>query len=62
MGKKHGCCRDGACTEETCMELPEGKTCGDCRYQPWCKALFSCPPERTSCDYFPRRFGAKEAE
>ena len=28
---KHGCCEDKACTAETCMQLPEGKTCGELR-------------------------------
>ena len=25
-----GCCVDKACTPDTCMDLPAGKTCGDC--------------------------------
>ena len=56
----HGCCADKkygkGCTEETCMELPPGKTCGDCRGHEKCSMFFRCPPERTCCDFFPRRF------
>lgn len=31
--KKHGCCADKACSDTTCMELPSGKTCGDCVHE-----------------------------
>ncbi|MCK9567431.1 hypothetical protein M0R72_00610 [Candidatus Pacearchaeota archaeon] len=38
-----GCCVDKkygkGCTEETCMQLPKGKTCGDCGHIARCKAM-----------------------
>jgi len=52
-----GCCVDGSCTSQTCMGLPEGKKCGDCRHLRRCMALgYTESPERTECDFFPRRF------
>ena len=54
MGKK-GCCYDG-CTTETCMNLPEGKTCGDCAHGPRCFAMFGHQAVYTYCDWFPRKF------
>lgn len=58
----HGCCVDKkygkGCTEETCMQLPEGKTCGDCVHIHRCKAMFGHVETDTSCDWFPRRFTA----
>lgn len=58
---KHGCCVDGSCAEETCVELPEGKTCGDCAHIRRCSAFgFTSGPSASSCDFFPRRF--KESE
>ncbi len=41
------------------MDLPEGRTCGDCRhFKRTCEWLISCKPERTSCDWWPVRFVA----
>ena len=57
----HGCCIDRkygkGCSDESCMELPEGKTCGDCVHIGRCIAFgFTRERERTYCDFFPRRF------
>jgi len=58
--KQLGCCIDRrygkGCTKETCMNLPEGKTCGDCKFLWWCSKTLGREPESTTCDYFPRRF------
>lgn len=53
---KHGCCVDKACTDATCMELPEGKTCGHCVHEYRCCLMFGHTPTDTYCDWFPRRF------
>ena len=55
---KPGCCVDGCCSDETCMRLPEGRTCGDCANLARCGALFGCGPARRSCDFYPRLFRA----
>lgn len=47
---KHGCCIDKECTQETCMELPSGKTCGDCVHIKKCSAMFGHKPKDTYCD------------
>ncbi len=58
----NGCCVDNesgsprGCTEDTCMQLPEGKTCGDCAHIGRCVAMFGMKPSDTSCSFFPRRF------
>jgi hypothetical protein len=52
----NGCCADKACTPATCMDLPEGKTCGDCFHAERCKAIFGHQDTDTYCDWFPRRF------
>jgi len=57
--KKHGCCTDKECTLETCMELPEGKTCGDCEFSETRSTMFGCKPSDTHCDFFPRKFNEK---
>jgi len=38
------------------MELPEGKTCGDCIHWIRCNGLFMCKPEEVVCDFAPSRF------
>lgn len=60
---QNGCCVDKryggshACKESTCMDLPEGKTCGDCSHIERCLAFgFTKGRDRVSCDFFPRRF------
>jgi hypothetical protein len=52
VDRKYGC----GCTDETCMNLPDGKTCGDCVHLRRCVAIFGHKPEDTYCDFFPRRF------
>lgn len=52
----HGCCADKACTDKTCMELPKGKTCGDCYAFRHCAAFYAHTPTDTYCDFYPRRF------
>jgi hypothetical protein len=56
MLKAMGCCMDKSCTPDTCMVLPGRMVCGDCEHLSRCHGLFQCKPERTSCDFFPRRF------
>ncbi len=60
----NGCCADKpygtGCTPATCMDLPDGKTCGACAHHARCQMLFGCKAERTECDFFPRRFRAVE--
>ena len=41
------------------LELPEGKTCGDCVHFERCEWLISCKRDRTSCDWHPIRFVEK---
>lgn len=60
----NGCCEDKkygkGCTPETCMSLPEGKTCGDCVHWIRCETLgFSDSRDLTDCSFFPRRFREK---
>jgi hypothetical protein len=52
----HGCCVDKACGDDTCMQLPEGKTCDNCCHKRRCFAFGFSEPNRTYCDWFPRRF------
>lgn len=52
----HGCCADKACSDKTCMELPKGKTCGDCKNFRHCAAFYAHTITDTYCDFFPRRF------
>ncbi len=52
----HGCCADKACTDKTCMELPKGKTCGDCYAFRHCEAFYGHTKTDTYCDFYPRRF------
>lgn len=47
---------DGRCTSHTCMNLPDGVTCGDCIHIKRCSAIFGHEPEDRYCDWFPRRF------
>lgn len=58
---KHGCCVDGSCSEKTCMQLPQGESCGTCKHFDRCKAFgFTPDANRTDCDFFPRSFLRKE--
>ena len=52
----YGCCTDKACTRETCMKLPAGETCGECRNFPHCSRMYGAKAEYAYCDFFPRRF------
>ena len=38
------------------MDLPAGKTCGDCTHIDWCERLFGCPRTNKRCDWSPSRF------
>ena len=53
---RNGCCLDRQCTPDTCMNLPEGVTCGDCRNFRRCQGIFGCKAKNIACDWFPRRF------
>lgn len=44
------------------MNLPLGKTCGDCKSFGRCKWLLSREPTETACDWAPSRFRAKDAD
>lgn len=59
---KHGCCVDKACTDATCMELPQGKTCGDCAHVYRCTTMFGHTAADTYCDWFPCRFREAKKE
>jgi hypothetical protein len=43
------------------MELPYGKTCGDCAHVYRCALLFSARSENRECDFYPIRFVDKVA-
>lgn len=51
----NGCCVDGACDEHTCMKLPD-VNCGECNHFKKCEKLIKARGDRTSCDWFPRRY------
>jgi hypothetical protein len=53
---KEGCCADGSCTPDTCMDLPLGKTCGDCVHRNRCISMYGADEAQTHCGFFPRRF------
>ncbi len=38
------------------MNLPDGKTCGDCAHCRRCCAIFGHIPEDQVCDFYPSRF------
>ena len=38
------------------LDLPEGKTCGDCHFIAKCQALFDHIPADKTCDFYPVRF------
>lgn len=38
------------------MDLPEGKTCGDCVHCRRCTLMFGHIPADEVCDWFPSRF------
>lgn len=43
---------------ESSMQLPPGKTCGDCVHIRRCKTLFGCKDSNVICDFAPSRFKA----
>lgn len=61
----NGCCVNKKypeavqCTDSTCMTLPAGKTCADCRHTKHCVAMYGVKAENTNCDFFPRRYVAR---
>lgn len=57
----YNCCHEDRCDTDTCMELPGGKTCGDCIHIERCCVMFGHVPEDTNCDFFPRRFVPKKS-
>lgn len=55
--KAHNCKRQ-------CLDLPQGRTCGDCAFFGWCSEFLGSrvKADNTSCDYEPVRFREKKAE
>lgn len=43
------------------MNLPPGKTCGDCFFYERCKGFFGCPATNDNCDWSPSRFKQRVA-
>lgn len=41
-----------------CMDLPDGKTCGDCRYIAHCRVFYGVKDDSRRCDFEPIRFRA----
>ena len=60
-----GCCVDRkygtprGCTDETCMRLPDGQTCGVCARFRYCESWLGLTGNETACDWHPRRFLAR---
>lgn len=48
-------------TDEDRMNLPEGKTCGDCVHARRCTMMFGHIPADEVCDWAPSRFREKAA-
>ena len=48
--------RPGKCQTFSTMELPEGKTCGDCYAVNHCISLYGVKAANTFCDFWPIRF------
>lgn len=42
--------------ETRAMDLPQGKTCADCKHCRRCCAIFGHIPEDQVCDWYPSRF------
>lgn len=38
------------------LDLPDGKTCGDCAHIARCEAIFGHTATDTYCDFYPLRF------
>jgi hypothetical protein len=43
------------------MNLPDGKTCGDCVHGVKCCAMFGHVPTDKYCDWFPRKFKQRDS-
>jgi len=52
-------CYAGERTRFATMDLPEGKTCADCRYVGLCTGLIGDVAGNTHCDWFPVRFSQR---
>ena len=42
------------------MNLPEGKTCGDCNHIRRCQGMFGHIPEDEVCDWIPVKFSQRK--
>ncbi len=42
------------------MNLPQGKTCGDCVHIPRCNAIYGHMASDEQCDWYPSRFRERE--
>jgi len=51
-----GICPGSSPTMYATMQLPEGKTCSDCRYIRFCSQFIGDVAGNDSCDWFPIRF------
>jgi hypothetical protein len=47
---------------ESDMQLPVGKTCGDCQQFGYCRRLFGCASTNTICDWSPSQFVLRAVE
>lgn len=56
MNKQREPWRRGEPHNESDMELPAGKTCGDCRHFRRCNAMFGHIAEDEVCDWSPSRY------
>ncbi len=48
------------CREFASMNLPQGKTCGDCVHIPRCNAIYGHMASDERCDWYPSRFRERE--
>lgn len=44
------------------MDLPAGKTCGDCTHCRRCTLIYGHIPADESCDWYPSRFTEKQEQ
>lgn len=54
-------CKYRKSCQRQCMNLPEGKTCGDCTHLAWCTLAYGVKAEDTKCGFEPIRFQEKES-
>jgi hypothetical protein len=61
-----GCCVDRpygtGCSDATCMNLPDGKTCADCIHVTTCVRNFGHHAHWVHCQWYPRRFLERDGE